>query len=78
MSLTNQNTTDGASVTHKPTNPDAERLEQLGIQDGLRRNYSLPSLVGLCLCLMGTWEASPAVLTQALLSGGAPCLFYNL
>jgi hypothetical protein len=54
MSLTKQNTTDGASITYKPTNSDAERLEQLGIQDELRRDYSLPSLVGLCLCLMGT------------------------
>ncbi|CAH0036138.1 unnamed protein product, partial [Clonostachys rhizophaga] len=75
--LNKSNTTGGASVTHKPTNPDAERQEHFGIQNELRRDYSLPSLVGLCLCLMGTWEASSAVLTQALLSGGAPCLFYN-
>ncbi|RSL65353.1 hypothetical protein BHE90_015324 [Fusarium euwallaceae] len=68
---------DRATIEHTATNSDATRLEQLGIDSQLERSFSLPSLIGLCLCLMATWEASTAVLAQALLSGGAPCLFYN-
>lgn len=60
------------------TNSDAKRLAELGYENQLERGFSLPALIGLCLCLMGTWEATSSVLAQALLSGGAPCLWYNL
>lgn len=46
-------------------------------QQELRKSFSVWSLGGLCLCLMATWEALSSVVAQALISGGAPCLFYN-
>jgi choline transport protein len=59
-------------------NSDAVELANLGYKDELQRRFSLPSLLGLCLCLMGTWEACSASIAAALTSGGAPCLWYNL
>ncbi|KAF6818210.1 amino acid transporter [Colletotrichum plurivorum] len=56
---------------------DEDRLAQLGHAQELNRQFSLPTLGALCLCLMATWEALSTVIAQALLSGGAPCLFYN-
>lgn len=56
---------------------DEDRLAQLGHAQELKRQFSLPILGALCLCLMATWEALSTVVAQALLSGGAPCLFYN-
>ncbi|KAF4962587.1 hypothetical protein FSARC_9365 [Fusarium sarcochroum] len=58
-------------------NEDALRLAQLGHTQELRRQYSLFSLCALCVCLMATWEALSTVIATALMSGGAPCLFYN-
>lgn len=43
----------------------------------LRKSFSVWSLGSLCLCLMASWEAISSVVAQALISGGAPCLFYN-
>lgn len=43
----------------------------------LEKSFSIWSLGSLCLCLMATWEALSSVVAQALISGGAPCLFYN-
>jgi len=49
-----------------------------GLQDhALERSFSVWSLGGLCLCLMATWEALSSTVAQALISGGAPCLFWN-
>ena len=59
------------------TTDDDERLAQLGHVQELRREFSIISLGGLCLCLMATWEALSTVVALALLAGGAPCLFYN-
>ncbi|KAG5744666.1 hypothetical protein H9Q70_012633 [Fusarium xylarioides] len=56
---------------------DALRLAQLGHTQELRRQYSLFSLISLCVCLMATWEALSSVVATALITGGAPCLFYN-
>ncbi|KAM5351184.1 hypothetical protein ACJ41O_003907 [Fusarium nematophilum] len=61
-----------------PQNDDALRLAQLGHAQELERQYSLPALCALCVCLMATWEALSTVIATALISGGAPCLFYNL
>ncbi|KAK2009726.1 amino acid permease [Colletotrichum eremochloae] len=60
------------------TQDDDYRLAQLGHTQELDRSFSLPTLGALCLCLMGTWEALSTVIAPALVSGGAPCLFYNL
>lgn len=57
---------------------DDDRLAQLGHVQELRRDYSIWSLGSLCLCLMATWEALATVVTTALTTGGAPCLFFNL
>lgn len=46
-------------------------------EPALEKSFSLWSLGSLCLCLMATWEALSSVVAQALISGGAPCLFYN-
>lgn len=59
------------------TTTDDVRLAQLGHAQELKRTFSVWSLGCLCLCLMATWEALGSVLALALLSGGAPCLFYN-
>ncbi|OBS28349.1 hypothetical protein FPOA_02288 [Fusarium poae] len=56
---------------------DALRLAQLGHEQELRRQYSLVSLIALCLCLGATWEALSTVVATALVNGGAPCVFYN-
>lgn len=56
---------------------DGELLQALGHTEELQRNFSVWSLGSLCLCLMATWEALGSVVGLALLSGGAPCLFYN-
>jgi len=54
--------------------------EVIGHREGepdLEKKFSVWSLGALCLCLMATWEALSTVVAQALISGGAPCLFYN-
>jgi hypothetical protein len=65
-----------SSGLHPVTTDDA-RLAELGHVQELKREFSIWSLGSLCLCLMATWEATGSVLALALLSGGAPCLFYN-
>lgn len=57
---------------------DDARLAELGHVQELRRDFSIWSLGCLCLCLMATWEALSTVIATALITGGAPCLFYNL
>ncbi|KAI8204424.1 Choline transport protein [Colletotrichum sp. SAR 10_76] len=57
---------------------DDLRLAQLGHAQELNRQFSLLTLGALCVCLMATWEALSSVVAPALVSGGAPCLFYNL
>ncbi|KAK7403433.1 hypothetical protein QQX98_010799 [Neonectria punicea] len=80
MEIKKQHDSDTLSQARSPgfkpqgVGSDAERLEHLGIQGELDRSFSLPSLIGLCLCLMGTWEACSSVVAQALTSGGVPCL----
>ncbi|OAQ63673.1 amino acid/polyamine transporter I [Pochonia chlamydosporia 170] len=56
---------------------DEQRLAQLGHRQELKRRFSLPALLSLCVCLMATWEAASTVIATALMSGGSPCLFYN-
>lgn len=60
------------------THSDDERLAQLGHIQELKRDFSIWSLGSLCLCLMATWEALSTVVATALMTGGAPCLFWNL
>ncbi|KAG7423273.1 Choline transport protein [Fusarium oxysporum f. sp. raphani] len=78
-SKTQMNNEDSSSahMDRQQTHGDNRQLESLGFHSELERNFSLPSIVGLCLCLMSTWEACAAALVQGLASGGAPCLFYN-
>ncbi|KAF6840313.1 Choline transport protein 6 [Colletotrichum plurivorum] len=57
---------------------DDLRLAQLGHTQELKRQFSLPALGALCVCLMATWEALSTVVAPALVGGGGPCLFYNL
>ncbi|CVL08562.1 related to HNM1-Choline permease [Fusarium mangiferae] len=56
-------------------NTDAVELAHLGYKDELQRRFSLPSLLGLCLCLMGTWEACSASIAAARHASGIT-LFY--
>jgi hypothetical protein len=49
----------------------------IGEVEELPREFSVWSLGSLLICLMATWEALSSVVAQALISGGAPCLFYN-
>lgn len=49
----------------------------VGYVEELPRKFSVWSLGSLLVCLMATWEALSSVVAQALISGGAPCLFYN-
>lgn len=56
---------------------DARDLQAAGYTQELQRTFSLPAMGCLCLCLMATWEALSTVISAALISGGAPCLFYN-
>ncbi|KAL0941706.1 Choline transport protein 6 [Colletotrichum truncatum] len=62
----------------EPVAGDDFRLAQLGHTQELKRQFSLPALGALCVCLMATWEALSTVVAPALVGGGAPCLFYNL
>ncbi|RKL27153.1 hypothetical protein BFJ72_g13386 [Fusarium proliferatum] len=75
--MINNEESSSAPIHRLPTQGDSAQLQSLGYRSELQRNFSLPSIVGLCLCLMSTWEACAAVLVQGLASGGAPCLFYN-
>lgn len=61
----------------KPITTDDAQLAAIGLKEELERRFSVWSLTALVLCLMGTWEALGSTMAQALLSGGAPCLFYN-
>ncbi|KAH9231230.1 hypothetical protein K456DRAFT_1751689 [Colletotrichum gloeosporioides 23] len=63
--------------TGEPLRAIDSTVDNLGHAQELKRQFSLPTLGALCLCLMATWEAISTVVAQALLSGGAPCLFYN-
>ncbi|KXJ86868.1 amino acid/polyamine transporter I [Microdochium bolleyi] len=56
---------------------DEIRLAQLGHKQELERGFSVLALGSLVLCLMATWEALSTVIAPALVSGGAPCLFYD-
>jgi hypothetical protein len=49
----------------------------VGHVEEIPREFSVWSLSSLLVCLMATWEALSTVVAQALVSGGAPCLFYN-
>lgn len=64
-------------MANKQSLNDEQLLAALGHKQELRREFSIWSLGCLCLCLMATWEALSSVVAAALISGGAPCLFYN-
>ncbi|KAF2994340.1 hypothetical protein E8E14_003458 [Neopestalotiopsis sp. 37M] len=64
-------------VASNPKDEDAAELNAAGYAQELERSFSLPAMGCLCLCLMATWEALSTVVSAALVSGGAPCLFYN-
>ncbi|KAJ4298038.1 hypothetical protein N0V90_005937 [Kalmusia sp. IMI 367209] len=57
---------------------DDDRLAQIGHTQELRRDFSVWSVISLILCLMATWEALSTVIATALMTGGAPCLFWNM
>ncbi|KAK1979901.1 amino acid permease-domain-containing protein [Colletotrichum cereale] len=81
--MTNETKREAATLAKADSHTDVAhgddyRLAQLGHAQELERRFSLPALGALCLCLMGTWEALSTVVAPALVSGGAPCLFYNL
>jgi len=63
--------------SHRQSLNDEQLLAAIGHKQELRREFSIWSLGCLCLCLMATWEALSSVVATALISGGAPCLFYN-
>lgn len=65
------------AVNDRQSLNDEQLLAALGHKQELRREFSIWSLGCLCLCLMATWEALSSVVAAALISGGAPCLFYN-
>lgn len=65
------------SINRRTATTDEELLAAMGHKQELRRVFSVWSLASLVLCGMATWESMGAVVAQALLSGGAPCLFYN-
>lgn len=72
---------EGGQSTHATekeyVDADAAQLAHLGHAQALERNFSLVGAASLCMCLLATWEAISAVISAALTSGGAPCLFYN-
>ncbi|KAJ1324346.1 choline transport protein [Microdochium nivale] len=70
-------TTLEAMPSHAAVSSDAIRLAQLGHTQELERGFSVVALGSLVLSLMATWEALSTVIAPALISGGAPCLFYN-
>lgn len=59
------------------TTPVPESAAMAGQVQDLPREFSVWSLGALLVCLMATWEALSTVVAQALINGGAPCLFYN-
>lgn len=59
------------------TRSDEIRLQEMGHEQQLARRFSMPALLALCLSLMATWEALSSYIAPVLVSGGAPCLFYN-
>lgn len=75
--LKRQGSVDASYDARGAEDSEAARLEQLGYVQELPREFSIWSMMALCMCLMATWEALSAVLASALVAGGAPCLFYN-
>jgi len=70
---------EGSYQEHGSGEPTMEKVElgTFGDVEELPRKFSVWSLGSLLICLMATWEALSSVVAQALISGGAPCLFYN-
>ena len=70
---------EGPHLVHDSKELAMEKAEPVvsGHVQELPRQFSLWSLGSLLVCLMATWEALSSVVAQALISGGAPCLFYN-
>jgi choline transport protein len=70
---------EGSCQEHGSGEPTMEKSERgtVGDVEELPRKFSVWSLGSLLICLMATWEALSSVVAQALISGGAPCLFYN-
>lgn len=71
---------DAQRHTHKSseiTTSMPESTAMAGQVQDLPREFSVWSLGALIACLMATWEALSTVVAQALINGGAPCLFYN-
>lgn len=77
INLKRQDSVDGRYAERVTPSSEAARLEQLGYTQELPREFSMWSMMALCMCLMATWEALSAVLGSAIVNGGAPCLFYN-
>lgn len=67
----------GQNAVRGAQSSETARIEQLGYAQELPREFSIWSMTALCMCLMATWEALSAVLSSAIVAGGAPCLFYN-
>lgn len=70
---------EGSYQEHSSGKLKMEKAEPgtVGLVEELPRKFSVWSLGSLLICLMATWEALSSVVAQALISGGAPCLFYN-
>ncbi|KAH6988340.1 amino acid/polyamine transporter I [Ilyonectria destructans] len=74
--MTPQNEKSHPHARH-PSDVDEDILARLGHKQELERKFSLLTVAVLCSCLMASWEALATVIASALISGGAPCLFYN-
>ena len=53
-------------------------LEQLGVKQELKRNFSMTSMLGLAFAILNTWTALAASITLALPSGGPSAVIWGL
>lgn len=57
---------------------EAAALEQLGVKQELKRNFSRVSMLGLAFAILNSWTALAASLSVALPSGGASAILWGL
>lgn len=58
--------------------PEAEILAQIGSSQGLQRNFSFLSIVGMAFAILNSWTALAASLSVALTSGGPTTILWGL
>ncbi|EMR69022.1 putative gaba permease protein [Eutypa lata UCREL1] len=66
------------SRRHSRVEQASAALEQMGLKQELKRNFSMTSMLGLAFAILNTWTALAASITLALPSGGPSAVIWGL